>query len=107
MAKQSRGYFATRAIQYNEETVEPGQLFRPRGAANDDALVRVGYLAEISDNFAGGIEEYPCVRCGKVFVGPDFKAVHDTKCPEQVLETDTVPGAEIAPELVGSAVTDL
>lgn len=107
MAKP-KGHYVGRAFQYNEFELETGQVFEPRGSPNDAVLIGNRYLIEISDAYPTGYEAYTCVRCSKVFVAPEYKLMHDSRCPEQVLDTDTTPGAEVASSLalVGQTVSE-
>ena len=86
VTKTKELYFARREFRYDDEVLEPGQLFEPRRRPNDAVLIGVNYISKVGEYYPHGIEEpIKCVRCAKEFVDDTYKAMHDTKClPEEV-----------------------
>jgi hypothetical protein len=84
-------YYAGQPFDYNENHLESGELFMPRGAMNDGVLIARGYLVSTHEAMPAGYEEYKCMRCGKAFVSDSYKYQHDQKCPQGVVVVDGEP----------------
>jgi hypothetical protein len=60
---------------YNERPADPGLLLTLDGAANDEKLLRLGYLEEVRD--PQKLEKYPrCGECGHYFLTDRDRAAH-------------------------------
>jgi hypothetical protein len=92
--KTKEMYFSRRTMQYDDFSLEPGEMFAPLRRPNDAVLIGVNYIAKVGDYYPHGIEEVAkCVRCGKEFVDESYKAMHDTKCEEAAVAIDEATAA--------------
>src|ERR1051325_4287518 len=72
MANNSKKMWAKRPIGYNGKELDRGQVFELEGAANDEKLVRLGYVAELPRD----VRPVECGVCGGKFYDESMRAGH-------------------------------
>jgi len=71
----SKKMWAKRPFGYNRKELDRGQVFELEGAANDEKLVRLGYVAELSRD----VRPVECGECGAKFVDESMRGGHGNK----------------------------
>lgn len=73
MAPTAERYWARRPMGYtDDESWEHGQVVELRGMANDEKLVRLGYVQPLKVS----VETFTCAECGRAFIEPSLRTRH-------------------------------
>lgn len=75
MATTKTKHWARRPFRYGRDQLDRGQVFSLAGAVNDEKLVRIGFVAELT----GKPETYTCAECGAEFIGEAERRGHGDK----------------------------
>lgn len=63
------------SFQYDDFSLDEGQVFQSQGARNDEKLLRLGYMEMVT----GKIETHQCGQCGAKFTSIQERTRHGDK----------------------------